>query len=444
MTYPYSNRCNRLWTTILLFISRAVHITFKHGITSSLVVLCIERIICICRISNYEQSSKPILVAVLLTVITAVSSLGFTLVYMSDIEWNEGMASTTARNKMDADKYQTQSKIFHPNTKVISLYVCGIEFFLALQGSSFYMYEMWRISYPYDDPCDRLWSTPLLFTLRCIYLASLNGVNLSLVVLFIERVICICRISNYEQSSRPILVAVVLLTITAIFSVVTVILYIPGVNFDEGLAVTTARNSKNGFNYQLMICYLLALELLAACCFLFLHNWSLWYRKRIRGFHSLKQRKEMNPIHTDQSLSVKFQIEETIKMTSLFLPIVLVKCSFSIFSYVAASIANMIWTNPSSDFQMITFEATYISTIMPLFVVILVTRGIGQIRQIFCCHNEHRTEEVTILSHTQTQDDYFNRLNQMFDTTAPKVPDSLSRTNLNLFQNNRVLECGAR
>ncbi|KAI1697852.1 serpentine type 7TM GPCR receptor class ab chemoreceptor domain-containing protein [Ditylenchus destructor] len=313
---------------------------------------------------------------------------------------------------------KAQIKIFHPNTKVILFAVCILEFLVALDQSCFYMFEMWRISYPYTDPCDRLWSAYILFVLRCFYLSCLNGINSSLVVLCIERVVCICRISNYEQSSKPWLVAAVLVAITLLFSVITTLLYLPGVEWSEGLVTTTAQNSKNAGSYRATLCYLFSIEMLALVCFLALHNWCLWYRKRIRGFKTLKQRNQPIHIQSSQSLSVKFQIEETIRTTSLFLPIVLVKCTCSALSDAAALVSSSIWPTLSIGNQMIMFEAVYINGTLPFFIVLLLIYGMGQMRQMFCCSKEHQSSQITILHSSQSQDEYFIRLKQMFETGA--------------------------
>ncbi|KAI1697751.1 serpentine type 7TM GPCR receptor class ab chemoreceptor domain-containing protein [Ditylenchus destructor] len=310
---------------------------------------------------------------------------------------------------------KAQLRISHPNTKVISLAVCILEFLVALDQSCFYMYEMWRISFPYTDNCDRLWSPYNLFVLRCFSLSCLNGINSSLIVLCIERVVCICRISNYEQSSKPVLVAAGLAAITLVFSVVTTFLYLPGVEWSEGLVMTSVLNEKNAGTYQATLYYLSTIEVLALFFFVVLHHWSLWYRKRIRGFKSLKQRIHPSHIQTIQPLSVKFQIEETIRTTSLFLPIVLVKCSCSALSYAAALVSSSIWPTLPIDNQMIIFEVVYINDTLPFFTVLLLMYGIGQ---MFCCSKKHQTCEITILHSSQKQEDYFIRLKQMFEAGA--------------------------
>ncbi|KAI1697488.1 serpentine type 7TM GPCR receptor class ab chemoreceptor domain-containing protein [Ditylenchus destructor] len=245
-----------------------------------------------------------------------------------------------------------------------------------------------------------------------------NGINSSLVLLCIERVVCICRVSNYEQSSRPVLVAAGVVAITLVFSIIATILYLPGIEWSEGLVMTSALNAQNAVTYQATLYYLSMIELLALLWFLILHHWSLWYRKRIRGFKSLKQRTQPAHIQTIQPLSVKFQIEETIRTTSLFLPIVLVKCSSSALSYAAAIISSSIWPKLPIDSQMITVEVVYINDLLPLFIVILLIYGMGQLRQIFCCSKEHQTSEITILHSNQNQEDYFTRLKQMFEAGA--------------------------
>ncbi|KAI1696799.1 hypothetical protein Ddc_20134 [Ditylenchus destructor] len=194
--------------------------------------------------------------------------------------------------------------------------------------------------YPFSSPCDRVWSTAYVFSVRTIAVVLFNGINSSMAVLCIERLVCICRIKNYEQSSKPVLVAVFLFGSTALCAIIFAALYLPGVKWNERLAVPSLINSKNAVNSQVLTAYILAIEFVGAFFFLFIHYWSLWYRKRIRGFKSVEHRSIAAPIPLDQPLSVKFQIEETIQITSLFLPLVLVReitGLFGIFARIVAS-----------------------------------------------------------------------------------------------------------
>ncbi|KAI1695493.1 serpentine type 7TM GPCR receptor class ab chemoreceptor domain-containing protein [Ditylenchus destructor] len=313
-----------------------------------------------------------------------------------------------------------QTRIYHPNTRIIALITCLFMFLMALQSASFYIFETWRISFPYTNPCDRLWPTPILFSLRSINGIFLMGVNSSIIILCIERVVCVCRISNYEQSSKPALVAVILLSTTTLFSVILVLLCIPGVDWDERLAVTTIRSTSNTATFQIMLFYMLVTQCLGVIFFLFLHFWSQCYRKRIRGAKLSRNRCNMLFIATDQSLSVKFQIEETIEMTRLFLPVVSVHCALSILNYGTALIVNMIWPIHSIpiDRQMILYELAYLSRLSPFFTSLLLARGTGQLEKMFCCSNEQKTNVSIIVNSNKDQDDYFNRLKQMFESSA--------------------------
>ncbi|KAI1697856.1 serpentine type 7TM GPCR receptor class ab chemoreceptor domain-containing protein [Ditylenchus destructor] len=322
-----------------------------------------------------------------------------------------------------------QAKIFHPNTKVVALSVCAFTFLMALQDSCFYIYELWRMTYPYYDPCKRLWTAFFLLISRAFHTSLVFGINSSLVVLCIERITCICRISNYEQSSKPILVVVILTVTTAVSSIGFTLFYMGDIDWNEGMAETTAKNKMNADKYQLLQYFLLAMQMLGGFCFIFIHNWCLWYRKRIRGFKTLKQRNQPIHIQSSQSLSVKFQIEETIRMTSLFLPVILLACLFSIFSFVAASISTAIWPKPSIDFQMITFELIHISHTLPFFIVLLLAHGVGKLRK-FGCLRQHLVQDVTDTSTSQSQDDHFKRLNQLFETGDPKTTKHLPKQNI--------------
>ncbi|KAI1700347.1 serpentine type 7TM GPCR receptor class ab chemoreceptor domain-containing protein [Ditylenchus destructor] len=281
-------------------------------------------------------------------------------------------------------------------------------------------YPIDLISFPYTNPCDRLWPTPILFSLRSINGIFLMGVNSSIIILCIERVVCVCRISNYEESSKPALVAVILLSTTTLFSVILVLLCIPGVDWDDRLAVTTIRSTSNISTFQIMLFYMLVTQCFGVIFFLFLHFWSHCYRKRIRGPKLSRNRCNMLFIATNQSLSVKFQIEETMEMTRLFLPVVSVHCALSILNYGTALIVNMIWPIHSIpiDRQMILYELAYLSRLSPFFTSLLLARGTGQLEKMFCCSNEQKTSVTTIVNSNKDQDDYFNRLKQMFESSA--------------------------
>ncbi|KAI1698277.1 serpentine type 7TM GPCR receptor class ab chemoreceptor domain-containing protein [Ditylenchus destructor] len=280
---------------------------------------------------------------------------------------------------------------------------------MAIYSAGFYAFEMWRITYPYENPCDRLWTTPAIFVSRAILAILSNGVSSSLVVLCIERLVCMCRISNYEQSARPVLVSVFLLGITIVSSIVFVLLYSAGVSWSEPTAVTTVRNSKNGITYQLMLIYLQAIQLLGFCFFLFIRYWCLWYRKRLRSV-KLKQNYS---IAAQQSLSIKFQIGETIQMTNLFLPIVLQRCGFYLAGTLMTSISNAIWPHSSADTQMIIYELCALSGLAPIATCLLLAYGTGELKRLFCCSAQNKT--TVIVGFHEDQDEHFTRLKQMFE-----------------------------
>ncbi|KAI1700897.1 hypothetical protein Ddc_17893 [Ditylenchus destructor] len=245
------------------------------------------------------------------------------------------------------------------------------------------------------------------------------GLNSSFIILCIERLVCVLRISNYEESSRPALVSAIVLITTALFSIVLIFLCIPGVDWDEKLAVTTIRNSNNIASFQIMLIYMFALECVGVIFFSFLHFWSQLYRERIRGAKITKTNCNLLFIKTNASLSIKLQIEETIEMTRLFLPVVSVNCALNILTYLAALISNEIWPIHSipTDFQMVLYELAFVSRLSPFFTSLLLARGTGQLRRLLCCTATEQRIKV-ILNSNKDQDDHFKRLKQMFETGA--------------------------
>ncbi|KAI1705190.1 serpentine type 7TM GPCR receptor class ab chemoreceptor domain-containing protein [Ditylenchus destructor] len=306
-------------------------------------------------------------------------------------------------------------RIFHPNTKMIATFVCAFTVLVSLCACPIYAFELWRVSYPYSNPCDRLLTSAYVFSIRSIVTILSNGINSSLVVLCIERLICICRISNYEQSAKPNL----------IFSALFILLYLPAVKWFELLAVTTVKTPKNAISYDLMTYYLKGIQYLGAFFFLFIHYWSRWYRRRIRASIPVENRRSLAPVPLNKPLSVKFQIEETVQMTNLFLPVVLLRGALLVISSILSSVSSSIWPSPSPALQMIIYESVATSSITPFFTALLLAHGTGQLRRMFCCSAKRQAK--IFVGVNENQDEHFIRLKQMFDGPPESVINPKSR-----------------
>ncbi|KAI1695494.1 serpentine type 7TM GPCR receptor class ab chemoreceptor domain-containing protein [Ditylenchus destructor] len=313
-------------------------------------------------------------------------------------------------------------KIFHPNTKVIASAVILFVLLQAFSCGIFYLFEIWRVTYPYSNVCDRLWNTPLLFGMRITFVVAMNGINSSLIALSIERLICICRINNYEKSSKPLCVAVLLLTMTVIFTVTFSVLYMPGVEWDDGTVITSLRNAKNAGNYQISLIYMMIVELSSVFLFVFIHYWCLSYRKRIRGFKFVSGRSDVARIAMCRSLSVKFQIEETLRMTKVFLPVVVVKCSINVFNNFTATVSNLIWRPSTIDTQMVMSEALSFVMWQPLLLAIVFAYYTGRISsECGLFRRKIQSDHSLAIGHNGNQDEHFNQLKQMFEGTGQVV-----------------------
>ncbi|KAI1731419.1 serpentine type 7TM GPCR receptor class ab chemoreceptor domain-containing protein [Ditylenchus destructor] len=296
------------------------------------------------------------------------------------------------------------ARIYHPNTKIIFCFVCIFAFLAGLKNVCIYVIEIGRLTISFHDPCHRLWWTPLLFYLRYTNMVFQNGMNCSLVVLCVERIICICKLKSYEESARPALVVIFLAALTLAFSVTFFLLLSPGVEWSKSVAVATIRNSNNTRNYQIMIVFVTVTELIGMFAFLFIHFWCLQRRKSIRSFVST------------QTLSVKFQIEETLNLTNLILPVVLVKGGMQLYSNLAAYLATMLWTNPPIDTQMIIFEVVAVVTIQSFTTSLLLLHGTGQLKRFFCCDSVPPNRvSTTSITANDVQEEHFRRLKQLFE-----------------------------
>ncbi|KAI1718110.1 hypothetical protein DdX_06524 [Ditylenchus destructor] len=189
---------------------------------------------------------------------------------------------------------------------------------------------------------------------------------------------------------------------TVAFSVVFFLLLIPGVEWTKAVAVGTIRNANNTQNYQIMIVFVIISELSGMFACLFIHYWCLACRKNVRKFGSA------------MTLSAKFQIEETLNLTTLILPVVLVKGGMQVYGSLAQMVSYMIMENPRIDTQMIVFELAAVSTIQALTTSLILLYGTGQLKRFFCCAPippNRVASEIT----KDDQDLHFRRLNQLFE-----------------------------
>uniref|UniRef100_A0A915CZD7 Uncharacterized protein n=1 Tax=Ditylenchus dipsaci TaxID=166011 RepID=A0A915CZD7_9BILA len=255
--------------------------------------------------------------------------------------------------------------------------------------TNFYTMELWRLVSFVTDPCARLWWTPSLFYLRAAYASCLTGMNSSMIVLCIERIVCISQISNYEESSRPKLVAFLLTFLALFFCIVFVLLYLPGIDWSHGLPVSTVRNANNAANFQIMLYFFIIMEFLGVFFFFFIHNW------------------EMTDIPCISSVSVKFQVEETIQITKLFLPLVTTKCLLLFFSVFAMIFINKMWPNTTVDEQMIIYESINIQYVQPLPTAFWLLYGSGQLKKFFCLKKNSVMEAEYNKGSDHDQDDHF-------------------------------------
>uniref|UniRef100_A0A915EQB0 Gustatory receptor n=1 Tax=Ditylenchus dipsaci TaxID=166011 RepID=A0A915EQB0_9BILA len=302
---------------------------------------------------------------------------------------------------------KTRIKIFHPNTKIIYRFICAYVFLMATNFTALYLYEMWRLRSTFaanKQSMPEIMATYLLFNLKEANADSSNGVNVSLIVLCIERLACICRINDYERSSRPQIVAFFLIFLNLPYAILHFWFSSIGMDFNQtGLALSTVRNAQNNQYYQKMLVFSLSVEYTAILFFLFIYSWSLCYRKKIRCC---------------SSQSPKYQ------SLDLF-PIVVVKCFLQTSSVLAHYAANQLWTNPTADVQMIIYELVNLNHFQSLLVALLMVYGSGQCRQrpklcSSCCitsvNNHNKTTPYTV--NTNLQDAHFQRLQNIFEKSC--------------------------
>uniref|UniRef100_A0A915DB65 G-protein coupled receptors family 1 profile domain-containing protein n=1 Tax=Ditylenchus dipsaci TaxID=166011 RepID=A0A915DB65_9BILA len=172
-----------------------------------------------------------------------------------------------------------------------------------------------------------------------------------------------------------------------------------GVDWQTGLAISSIRNAFNNGYYQKLFTYSITIEYTAAFFTFFIHYWAVWYKKRIR-FTNSSQSSAKN-----KSLSVKFQVEETIRIARTLLPIVVVKCFLQTSSTILSYVANQIWISPPTDVQMIIYELVNLNHLQPLTTSLLMVYGSGQFGRVFGCCKKPLTHLIWLMIRKPTSKD---------------------------------------
>lgn len=87
-----------------------------------------------------------------------------------------------------------------------------------------------------------------------------------------------------------------------------------------------------------------------------------------------------------------------------------------------------IWAHPPADIQLIILELVNPGLISPFFTSLILAHGTGQLSRLFLYRAETRSRISTIVNTNSSQDDYFDRLKQLFEKNAPDPAKKYERS----------------
>ncbi|KAH7700307.1 hypothetical protein AAVH_32575, partial [Aphelenchoides avenae] len=210
---------------------------------------------------------------------------------------------------------------------VIYWFICCYTAGLALCYSILHTWDFFRLSLRLE-PCERLVWGPLVLFLRVGTTVFTSSMDCALTILCVERVVCTLKISIYEDLTAPKTVSSFLLLMGFIWAIVYWLLLSPGIGWDTYLVKTTTINPKNTVGYNAAILIMMVQQFISLYLFWFVREWNRQLYSRIRK----------GPISSAQQhrgVSMKFQIDETLKVIAMFFPIVVAKCFMNLFGLVS-------------------------------------------------------------------------------------------------------------
>ena len=98
--------------------------------------------------------------------------------------------------------------------------------------------------------------------------------------------------------------------------------------------ILISRHTVTQMPLQLSLCFMASVELLSCLSLLLIRHWALRKRQQLRRASSMRLQPKL--------LSMKFQLEETLRVTGLFLPLSLTKCGTYQFALFSLTLLNSV------------------------------------------------------------------------------------------------------
>ncbi|KAH7720928.1 hypothetical protein AAVH_11566 [Aphelenchoides avenae] len=230
-----------------------------------------------------------------------------------------------------------------------------------------------------------------------------------LLFLCLERVMCTLKVSNYEESSCPKVVTSLLMIATSFWGLVYYLFMSPGVDFRSAIVQTSTRTKENAASGPIIIYMLVACESASVVLFLYIRKWNL---RLGRNLHANR-----TGGHSQKFLSTKFQIGETLRVTEVFLPILIIKWTLTVFGaaaiYCLRVIPAIVASSPST--QATLFEAVNVNYLQGLTTPLFLMYRCDQLGS-FLRGSQVKPVETVIATHGRNDfEDYFRRLENVFN-----------------------------
>ncbi|KAH7715415.1 hypothetical protein AAVH_17187 [Aphelenchoides avenae] len=244
----------------------------------------------------------------------------------------------------------------------------------------------------------RLTTTSVMFTLDFV-----------LLVMCLELVVCTLKITNYEDSSCPKFITSSLVVTIFVWAGVYYAMMSPGIDFSKPVIRPSTTNKQNASSGVIIIYMLLASESLSLLLFLYIRRWNRRVGKALQRQGATGQSQKL--------LSMKFQVGETLRVTDVFVPILVVKWALTVLGCLAIYLQRLIpsLVHASAADQAAFFEAVNINYLQGLTTPLLLMYRCDQLGSFLRGSKVTPVEQI-VETHGRTNvDDYFKRLESTFN-----------------------------
>uniref|UniRef100_A0A7E4UQ71 G-protein coupled receptors family 1 profile domain-containing protein n=1 Tax=Panagrellus redivivus TaxID=6233 RepID=A0A7E4UQ71_PANRE len=204
--------------------------------------------------------------------------------------------------------------IIHPNVLIILNCIRAFCAMLLITYIVIHGNDLYRYSKTVIIITERMNKAYVFAVLRMFASVATVGILISLAILAVEQILSTLSLSDYENVARPRFILFITMSLTIIASCIAFCLMFTDTAFNADQIISSTANSRNGLGYRLFLIFDLSLAFIVFCLCIIIKAWNthLFINVRRKILCSAQQRHQ---------LSIKFQINENLKIAKLFIPI---------------------------------------------------------------------------------------------------------------------------